>query len=66
MLGKGLREYVNRARQTNRKAEKFHNEELYYLYTSLNIIRTVKSRISRAYGKHGREEECIQHSERII
>jgi hypothetical protein len=36
---------------------RLHNKELYALYSSLNIIRVIKSR--RTCGTYGGEERCI-------
>jgi hypothetical protein len=41
---------------------RLHNEELYNLYTSPNIIRVIKSRRMRwACSTYGRDEECIRN-----
>jgi hypothetical protein len=44
---------------------KLHSEELYYLYSSPNIIRVIKSRRIR-WGGRGRErEEVVVHGAHI-
>jgi hypothetical protein len=41
---------------------RLHNKELYALYSSLNIIRVIKSRrqMGRTCGTYGGEERCIK------
>jgi hypothetical protein len=42
---------------------KYHNEELHDLYSSLNIVRAIKSRRMRcggAYSEDGGGERCVQ------
>jgi hypothetical protein len=42
--------------EVTRKWRKLHNKELHILYTSLNIIRQIKSRRG-AHGMHGRRQK---------
>jgi hypothetical protein len=41
---------------------RLHNEELYDLYSSPNTVQVIISRRMRGreYGRHGRQERCIQ------
>jgi hypothetical protein len=52
--------FIREKRRGNKGFESLHNEKLYALYSSPNILRVIKSRRMRRGGMCGGEERCIQ------
>jgi hypothetical protein len=58
-----LRIFRSKRDEVTGEWRKLHNEELNYLYSSINIVRVIKFEknvTERARSTHGGEERCIQ------
>jgi hypothetical protein len=53
-----LRKIFGPKREEDGSWRKLHNDELHDLYSSLNIVRVIKSR--RMWAGHGGGERCLQ------